>query len=78
MGEAESLPKTGNILVAYGTSTLPGTSRPGTRIRQYTQKKPPELVWEVVICDDSRENPVSWMTYGAKHLSSLGERVSSK
>ncbi len=70
MGEAISLPQTGNVLVTYGLSSLPGTSRRGTRTRQYTRTTPPRVVWEVVISDESGQPP-TWMTYGVKHLPCL-------
>ncbi len=82
MGDVGWLPKKGNILVAYGwllpqdeiskitwdnVRNFPSWSR----VREYTHTNPPKLVWEAVMKDDSKEEPIGWIIFGAERISSL-------
>jgi hypothetical protein len=67
MGNAEKMPRTGNILVSYGALLdHPGEkwdSSGGrwTRIREYTHTRPARLVWEAVIRDPSGKE--AWQSF---------------
>lgn len=79
MGDADWLPKTGNVLVAYGLcppqeeidqvtwdNALQFPS--WTRVREVTHTSPPEVAWEVVLKDDSEQDPLGWTVFGADRL----------
>lgn len=81
MGDVDWLPKTGNVLVAYGfvmprEAVASGKFRwtgvlgfhSWTRLRQYKHTSPAELVWEMVLDDQSAEDPIGWSLFGAEHL----------
>lgn len=82
MGDVDWLPKTGNILVAYGF-LLPRDEidkitwknildfRAWTRVREYTHTNPPEIVWEIIMKDDSKKESVGWIIFGAERIPSL-------
>ncbi len=82
MGDVDWLPKTGNVLVAYGF-LLPRDEidkitwknvlnfRAWTRVREYTHTNPPEVVWEIVMDNDSMEEPLGWIVFGAERIPSL-------
>jgi hypothetical protein len=82
MGDADWLPQTGNVLVAYGLcppqeqiervnwdNVLEFPS--WTRVREVTHTHPPQVVWEVTIKDNDREEPLGWTVFGADRLPSL-------
>lgn len=82
MGDVDWLPETGNILAHYGfTFTREGVKENDwrkallfgswSRIREYTHTTPPELVWEVVLENKSKQEPVGWSIYGGDRLASL-------
>ena len=85
MGDVEWLPKTQNVLAAYGFTMMREDVESGkfdwsnpidlhswTRLREYKRSDPPEVVWEIVLLDKAEENPVGWSLFGAEHLPSWG------
>ncbi|MDM8564445.1 aryl-sulfate sulfotransferase [Candidatus Halobeggiatoa sp. HSG11] len=82
MGDVDWLPKTNNFLVSYGF-LLPQDKinhirwdnildfRAWTRTREYTHTNPPELVWEVVMENNSKENSVGWIIFSAERVSNI-------
>jgi arylsulfate sulfotransferase len=81
MGDADWLPRTGNVLVSYGLCVprVPGLTWENalrypcwTRAREVTHSDPPQVVWEVVLRDEEHEPPVGWNVFGSKRLSRLG------
>jgi arylsulfate sulfotransferase len=81
MGDADWLPKTGNVLVYYGNCTEPDDTitsfqavveRSWTRVREYTHTKPPRLIFEVILRDEVKEDGViAWMIFGGHRFPSL-------
>ena len=82
MGDVDWLPQTGNILAHYGYTfereavkkiSWENAIRFGSwsRIREYTHTTPPELVWELVLENKSKEVPIGWSIYGGERLPSL-------
>ena len=85
MGDVEWLPKTRNVLAAYGFTMMREDVESGkfdwanaialhswTRLREYKRSDPPKVVWEIVLLDKAEENPVGWSLFGAEHLPSWG------
>lgn len=82
MGDVDWLPQTGNVLVQYG-SLLPTDRlaefnwRNGqrftnwSRIRKYRHTDPAELVWEVVLQDESGDGVTGWAIFGGDRLPAL-------
>ncbi len=84
MGDADWLPKTGNVLVTYGfcypknniTDEMDWITMNDmvyqTRIREVAYTNPPEVVWEIRMDEEGEENPThSWQTYGSDRIASL-------
>jgi hypothetical protein len=82
MGDVDWLPKSENVLVAYGALLDPeflGQMRweaqsrqqfsQWTRLREYKRTNPAEVVWEMVIKDEA---PMGWTLFGAERLSGVG------
>jgi hypothetical protein len=82
MGDADWLPRTGNVLVSYGlcppqeeidkvtwSNVLEFPS--WTRVREVRHTLPPEVVWEAVLKDDSEVEPLGWTVFGADRLPKL-------
>jgi hypothetical protein len=82
MGDVDWLPKSENVLVAYGALLDPeflGQMRweaqsrqqfsQWTRLREYKRTNPAEVVWEMVIKD---ETPMGWTLFGAERLPGVG------
>ncbi|EDN71182.1 Arylsulfotransferase [Beggiatoa sp. PS] len=84
MGDVDWLAKTSNVLVSYGF-LMPRDKidkikptwenvldfRAWSRTREYTHTLPPELVWEVVMEDNSKTNPIGWIIFGAERIPTL-------
>ena len=83
MGDADWLPSTENVLVAYGALLHPDsigkvTWEPAsrlafsqwTRLREYVRSDPPELVYEVVLKAD--EPDMGWTLFGAERIDRVG------
>lgn len=83
MGDADRLPETGNVLVAYGALVDPGSlgqidwppsSRlqfnQWTRLREYRRTDPPEVVYEVVL--ETGRTDLGWTLFGAERIDRLG------
>ena len=82
MGDVDWLPKSENVLVAYGALLDPellGQMRweaqsrqqfsQWTRLREYKRTNPAEVVWEMVIKDKA---PMGWTLFGAERLPGVG------
>jgi len=82
MGDVDWLPRTGNVLVAYGALldqdsldkvTWDVRSRSKykqwTRLREYKHTTPPEIVFEVILRD---KYPMGWTLFGAERLPRIG------
>ncbi|MCK5718538.1 MAG: aryl-sulfate sulfotransferase, partial [Thiomargarita sp.] len=91
MGDVDWLPKTNNILVSYGflmphdkIDKIKATwgnllqFRAWTRTREYTHTNPPELAWEVIMEDNSKEKPTGWIIFGAERIPSLHNSIALK
>jgi hypothetical protein len=68
MGDVSFLPKTGNVMVVYGGAARMDNGLPWPRVREFRHTTPPELVYDVVLADQSENPGVAWTTFG-------GERV---
>jgi hypothetical protein len=72
MGNAERMPRTGNVLVSYGAllrRPFPATWDAGagtwSRVREYTHEKPAKLVWEAVLENADAARPMGWQIFTA-------------
>jgi arylsulfate sulfotransferase len=83
MGDVDYMPQTRNALVAYGFVMAPEAIRDGsfqwrgalnfhsgTRLRQFRRSTPAAILWEMVLYDDSDDDPVGWSLFGAEHYPS--------
>ena len=83
MGDADWLPKTENVLVAYGALLHPDsigkvtwepasrlTFSQWTRLREYVRSDPPEVVYEIVLKVD--EPDMGWTLFGAERIDRVG------
>lgn len=83
MGDADWLPETENVLVAYGALLTPeslgkvgweSSSRQQfsqwTRLREYKRSNPPEVVFEVVMKSDDPQ--MGWTLFGAERIDRVG------
>ena len=83
MGDADWLPETGNVLVAYGALVdpdslgkidWPPSSRlqfnQWTRLREYRRTDPPEVVYEVVL--ETGRPDLGWTLFGAERIDRVG------
>ncbi len=83
MGDVDWLPRTQNVLVAYGALLSPdsigkvgwqSSSRQGfsqwTRMREYKRTDPPEVVYEVVL--ESDRSDLGWTLFGAERIDRVG------
>ena len=57
--------------VKYRAAATPFGGSVWTRVREYTHTSPPEVVWEVVLKDDSGQGAPGWVAFGAERISSL-------
>ncbi|MBK7931531.1 MAG: aryl-sulfate sulfotransferase [Bryobacterales bacterium] len=83
MGDVDPMPKTGNVLVHYG-SLMPrteaarasrarlGEAMEWTRIREYTRGKRVEVVWELVFGEPEGKAKVGWHVYGGELVKEFG------
>lgn len=85
MGDADWLPRTGNVLISYGlglrrnqVTDIKNTQwnacthhRPSTRIREVTRTTPPDIVFEVGLRNDAEEPNIGWVCFGAERLEGL-------
>jgi len=75
MGSVQWLPKTGNVLVCYGTSrkraTAAGPAEPWPRISEVTHTDPAEFLWEVVLSSECPQQSVAFTTFGAELVPGL-------
>jgi hypothetical protein len=71
MGDVSPLPKTGNVLVVYGSAVRKDSGAPWTRVREFRHTTPPKLVYDVVLADASEKPPVSWTAFGGERIAPL-------
>ena len=90
MGEADVMPKTGNVLVFYGSAAVVtdtslgwdevlgqrSSVQRGTRVREFTRSQPAECVFDIELRDES-ENQIRWGIYGGARIT-LGARSSQR
>jgi arylsulfate sulfotransferase len=72
MGDVDYMPKTGNILIHYGSATRRDDvrngatpARPWARVREVTHTHPPRAVYDVVLAADE-VRPTVWMMFGGE------------
>ena len=69
MGDADWMPKTGNILICYGdASKLSNPQQSWPRVREVTHAKTPEVVFEVVLPADPAAPGVRWAIFGSERF----------
>ena len=66
MGDVNPLPKTGIVMVVYGSAV-----RTDSRVREYRHTKPPQLVYDVVFADSSEKPAVTWIAFGGERIPRL-------
>jgi hypothetical protein len=71
MGDVSPLPKTGNVLVVYGSAVRTDTRLPWTRVREYRHTTPPRVVYDVVLADSSEKPSVTWVAFGGERIAKL-------
>lgn len=71
MGDVSPLPKTGNVLVVYGSAVRKDNGAPWTRVREFRHTTPPKLVYDVVLADSSEKPAVSWTAFGGERIPRL-------
>ena len=72
LGDARSLPETGNVLVTDGGRTASITPlRRNGRIAEVTHESPPTVLFEMFVLDDSPTAPRNWTVYRADRLRSV-------
>lgn len=79
MGDADLLPKTGNVLVTYGANRPAGLAPPsagarplqGIAVREFTKSRPDGKVWQLALRSRPGSNAVRWIAFGADRLPSL-------
>ena len=90
MGEADVMPKTGNVLVFYGSAAVVtdtslgwdevlgqrSSVQRGTRVREFTRSQPAECVFDIELRDES-ENQIRWGIYGGARIT-LGAKSSQR
>lgn len=64
MGDVDYMPKTGNILIHYGSATRRDGS-PWARVREVTHTQPARVVYEVVLAADETR-PTIWVMFGGE------------
>jgi hypothetical protein len=85
LGDAESLPLSGNVLITDGARTTdmngrpaditPGTSR-WARVVEVTHTQPADKVFELIIGNPDQPSNIGWTVYRSKRLASLYPPVS--
>jgi hypothetical protein len=68
MGDVDPLPKTGNVLVVYGSAIRMDNRLPWTRVREFARGAPAEVVYEVVLADNSEKPRVAWIAFGGDRI----------
>jgi len=71
MGDADFLPRTGNVLVVYGTGVRTDTHLPWTRVREFRHTSPAEVVFDVVLSFAIENPPVTWVAFGGDRIPRL-------
>ena len=69
LGDADPMPTTNNVLVADGAKGLPPSLLTG-RVAEVTHQRPPVLVFEALINDQSAQ-PASWTIYRGERLKGI-------
>lgn len=71
MGDAALLPKTGNVMVVYGSGVRLDNRRPASGVREFKHTAPPQKVFDVVFADDSPPPSVTWIAFGGDRITPL-------
>jgi hypothetical protein len=71
MGDAAMLPKTGNVMVVYGSGVRLDNRLPASRVREFKHTVPPQVVYDVVFADDNPQPPVTWIAFGGDRIARL-------
>jgi hypothetical protein len=71
MGDAALLPKTGNVMVVYGSGVRLDNRRPASGVREFKHTTPPQKVFDVVFADDSLQPAVTWIAFGGDRIAEL-------
>ena len=71
MGDASLLPKTGNVMVVYGSGVRLADRLPASGVREYKHTNPAQSVFDVVFADDSPEAGVTWVAFGGDRIGRL-------
>lgn len=73
LGDADPLPKTGNVLVTDGFKNDPFGIEPGSwaRVFEVTRDDPAEIVFEAVVKNPDPESPLLWTIYRGERMPSL-------
>jgi arylsulfate sulfotransferase len=70
MGDAAMLPKTGNVLVVYGSGVRLDDGRPWSRVREYTHTTPPRVLLDVVFAAP-QPTAVVWIAFCGDRIAKL-------
>ncbi len=68
MGDVDYLPKTGNVMVVYGSGVRLDNGLPWSRVREFRHTTPPELVYDVVLADGGARPSVIWIAFGGERI----------
>ncbi|MSV28715.1 MAG: hypothetical protein EXQ52_08215, partial [Bryobacterales bacterium] len=71
MGDANQLPKTGNVMVVYGSGVRLDNGLPWSRVREYTHTTPPKVLYDVVFAGTGERPAVSWIAFGGERIPKL-------
>jgi hypothetical protein len=71
MGDASRLPRTGNVLVVYGSGVRLDTRQPWSRVREFKHTTPAQVVYDVVLASGSPQPEVVWIAFGGDRIPAL-------
>ena len=71
MGDAALLPKTGNVMVVYGSGVRLDNRQPASGVREFRHTTPPQKVFDVVFADGRPQPPVTWIAFGGDRIAKL-------
>ena len=71
MGDAAMLPKTGNVMVVYGSGVRMDNRLPSSGVREFKHTSPPQVVYDVVFADGSPQPSVVWIAFGGDRIAKL-------
>lgn len=71
MGDASLLPKTGNVMVVYGSGVRIEDRLPASGVREFKHTHPAQSVFDVVLADETPEPGVIWVAFGGDRIGRL-------